>query len=191
MTLYSGRQVDPWSVKPEDIDIASVAHSLSMLCRFGGHSNEFYSVAQHCVRAAQLVPKKDRLQALLHDATESFVQDLIRPVKCMLLRYKELERDIWKQFAARFRLPEEFPASVMQADEVCLKAEIRQFMNPPGRDTELASDYFARVADTDPVPRVWTPREAESMYLMTFSDAVAQYGAYLEGRTLDGELDVF
>lgn len=195
MTLYSGRRVDPWNLAVGDIDIVSIAHSLSLLCRFGGHSTEFYSVAQHSVRVAQRVPKEYRLEGVLHDGTEAFVQDLIRPVKRRLVPYKDLEKKIWQQFSFKFGLGETLSYPVVAADDEVLLSEIRQFLNNPGRDLELAEPYWKDVEEVDPVHRVWSPAEAEAMFMMTYTDAVAQRVKFLQngvvqcGRCSNSECD--
>lgn len=184
MTLSTGRRVDPWNLTVGDIDIVAVAHSLSMLCRFGGHSNKFYSVGQHCVRAAALVPKEDRLEALLHDGTEAYLQDLVRPVKHRMYDYKQLEQKVWQQFAFKYGLNEHLSDSVKKVDNQLLKSEIRQFINNPGRDVELAHPFWDDVEEVDPVDRTWSPDECEAMYLMTYADAVAQRVEFIRNGTV-------
>lgn len=184
MTLYSGRRVDPWNLTVQDVDIQSVAHSLALLCRFGGHSNKFYSVAQHCVRVAATVPKEYRLEGLLHDATEAYIQDVVRPVKHRLFKYKELENHVWQQFSFKYGLPSEMSDIVKKADNALLKSEIRQFVNNPGRDIELAHPFWNDVEEVDEASRTWTPEEAEAMYLMTYADAVAQRVEFIRQGTV-------
>jgi uncharacterized protein len=93
--LISGREVNPFDMSEDDIDIMDIAHSLSMQCRFAGHIPAFYSVAEHSVvavrlyaEALQVAPDELRGQhaywsrsILLHDADEAYLQDLVRPVK--------------------------------------------------------------------------------------------------------------
>src|SRR5690606_2723306 len=77
----SGRKFDLANPTADMVDTADLAHSLSMQCRFNGHTSSFYSVAQHCLLVAELVPEEHKLAALLHDATEAYVGDLVRPLK--------------------------------------------------------------------------------------------------------------
>ncbi len=88
---YSGKLVDISSLK-DDVDINDIAHSLSMKCRFGGHTSMFYSVAEHSLLTEQLVEKvvgipseveelKLRLAALLHDSMEAYLPDFASPNK--------------------------------------------------------------------------------------------------------------
>lgn len=193
MTTYTGRRIDPWNMTSSDIDVISVAHSLSMLCRFGGHSTKFYSVAQHSIRVAQQVAKEYRLEALMHDATESVCQDLIRPIKHRLWKYQELEEYIWQQFAFKYGFPPTMSECVVKADNAVLKSEIRQFLKNPGRDIELANPFWTNVEEVDEVSRALPPEEAEAMFLMCYADALAQRVEFLRtgqikcGRCENGE----
>lgn len=91
--LISGREVDPFEITADEIDIMDIAHSLSMQCRYAGHIPFFYSVAEHCCRAVQLYADELRLSTeelrgdktarsiLLHDADECYIQDMVNPTK--------------------------------------------------------------------------------------------------------------
>src|SRR5215218_7185183 len=73
----SGRRVNPLEPSPDDIDPADIARALANLCRFGGHSRAFYSVAQHSVIVCDLLEQRDAtpdemMAALLHDAAEAW-----------------------------------------------------------------------------------------------------------------------
>lgn len=80
---YLGKEFCFSDVDHEAIDIRDIAHSLSHLCRFTGHTNLFYSVAQHCLLVAEKIPggPEEKLAALLHDAAEAYVGDLSSPLK--------------------------------------------------------------------------------------------------------------
>lgn len=134
----SGLRFDLANPKPDMVDPTDIAHSLSMQCRFNGHTRAFYSVAQHCYLVADLVPAEHQLAALLHDATEAYVGDLVRPLKegmrhfaerlgvCDL--YDDTERMVWIAICQRFDLDPILPACVKRADLVALATEKRDLM---------------------------------------------------------------
>ena len=80
-TTYTGKKFHIFDPSLDEIDIADIAHSLSLICRYGGHLPEHYSVAQHSVLVSNLVPENIALEALLHDAEEAYTGDMIRPFK--------------------------------------------------------------------------------------------------------------
>lgn len=125
-----GAQIYPRSLRPEDVDIEEIAHSLSMLCRFNGHCREFYSVAQHSVLVSRMLPPEHRLCGLLHDATEAYCGDMVRPLKRALPSYQEIEARIWEAVAQRFGLPITLPAEVKLADTRMLQTERRDLLAP-------------------------------------------------------------
>lgn len=81
---YTGRAFDLAAPRADLISTVDIAHSLSMICRFGGHPRRHYSVAQHSLLVAGIVPPEHQLIALLHDATEAYVGDMVRPIKLMM-----------------------------------------------------------------------------------------------------------
>lgn len=81
ISTFSGVQWYPIDPKPEDVVIEDIAHALSMLCRYNGHCEYFYSVAEHCWHLSYAVPKPYQLEALLHDAAEAYTSDIPRPLK--------------------------------------------------------------------------------------------------------------
>ncbi|MFN9115813.1 MAG: phosphohydrolase [Bacteroidota bacterium] len=90
---FTGRHINPFDPDPAAIDIEDIAHALSHICRFTGHTRTFYSVAEHCTRAADYntmtsihgtMGKRSRrlaLATLLHDASEAYLTDIPRPLK--------------------------------------------------------------------------------------------------------------
>ena len=90
---FSGRIVDPLNLKVEDIHIVDIARPLERICRYGGHVKEHYSVAQHCVHVATMArgnPNRIR-QALLHDAAEAYLGDMVSPLKEQLEVFRMAE----------------------------------------------------------------------------------------------------
>ena len=78
----------------EDICIEDIALSLSRQPRFLGHTHKFYSVAQHSVLCAFYANKEQKLDALLHDASEAYMGDLPKPLKHHLPDYNYIEKQI-------------------------------------------------------------------------------------------------
>ena len=107
MNTYSGRKFDPMKIAPEDVYLEDIAHALSLVCRGGGQIRWFYSVGQHSINCAHEALARgwsDRmaLACLLHDASECYISDVIRPVKVHLQNYLEIESmimdAIWEKF---------------------------------------------------------------------------------------------
>lgn len=131
MQTYTGRQFYPLDPRPEDVDERDIAHSLAMQCRYGGHVDRFYSVAEHCVLMAGTFKDPTlALWALLHDATEAYVVDVPRPVKRNLVGYREIEDRVMDAIAARFGLVGDIPAEVHDADNRILLTERDALMKP-------------------------------------------------------------
>src|SRR3954454_351254 len=109
MQTYSGRRFYPMNPRPSEIDPVDIAHALSLLCRYGGHVDRFYSVAEHCVLMSQAVAPENALAALLHDATEAYVCDVPRPLKRQLPGYAAIEAMVWLAIVARFDIALQLP----------------------------------------------------------------------------------
>lgn len=96
---YTGIYMDPFNMKPEEVKAEDIAHSLSMTVRANGHLAHFFSVAQHCINCAKEAKSRGlsvrvQLACLLHDASESYIADVPRPVKHRLTGYAEIEERV-------------------------------------------------------------------------------------------------
>lgn len=109
MYTQSGRVIDPLSFRVTDIDIFDIAHALSMICRYGGHTRKFYSVAEHCCRLADFMLDGNNLlcqAALMHDAAEAYVGDMIQPIKQELVIYEvQVELPVLNKIGEYYDIP--------------------------------------------------------------------------------------
>ena len=113
--MLSGRRLDLLEPSPLDIEIADIAHGLARVARWNGQTKgpHAFSVAQHSVLVERLVAdlsprisREARLMALLHDAPEYVVGDLISPFKAAIgISYKDLELKLQAAIHLRFGLP--------------------------------------------------------------------------------------
>lgn len=161
LTTVSGRALDLQRVTPGDISILDIAHSLSNLCRFAGHTREFYSVAQHSVRVALALPPGLQLAGLLHDAAEAYVADLPRPIKHLLPDYKKIETGVWDAISYRFGLPRFEHPMVKEADNSALRTEWEELMRHP-LPRELRG--VPKLEAAEPLP----PKDAYTLFIQTF-----------------------
>lgn len=169
IALFGGGVLDLCAPDPAVITARSIAHALSMLCRFTGHSRWFYSVAEHSVHCSYLVPPEHAFAALMHDAAEAFVGDVSRPLKMLLPEYRWIEKRIELAVAAKFDLPSQMPAAVKEADLLMLKAEQEQVMDRGREAWDGLEDLDA------PALRIefWSPVEAERMFMGRFRELSA------------------
>lgn len=124
----SGRQFDLLRPTAAMVCPPDIAHALAHLCRFNGHTRTHYSVAQHSLLVASLVPGPHQLVALLHDATEAYIGDMTRPLKALLPNFSETEETLWGVICERFNLDPILPECVIRADLVALATERRDLM---------------------------------------------------------------
>lgn len=84
--------IDFGNPNPDAILMADIALNLSNICRFGGGMRPFYSVAQHSCVVAAMAPKELKQVAMLHDATEAYLGDVVKPLKHIIgEKYAEIE----------------------------------------------------------------------------------------------------
>jgi len=171
MQTWTGVEFYPLDARPDEIHIEDIAHALSMLCRYGGHGYQFYSVAEHSVHIyrwllAQNYAPGVRLAGLLHDATEAYLVDLPRPVKRSLPEYKEAESRLWGVIADRFELTgfeDDLPVTVHEADNRILADEIRQNMTPMAWHDKHDDPLGVAL-------EYWNPQRAEAEFLRAFRE---------------------
>ena len=127
--MLSGRRLDLLGPSPLDIEIEDIARGISRVARWNGQTSGEYplSVAQHSVIVAELLKSynenieiKWQLAALLHDAAEYIISDMITPLKSFLgEEYIQLEEKIQSAINIRFSLPGEIPKKIYKLIKNC------------------------------------------------------------------------
>ncbi len=149
----------------DDVAIEDIAHGLAYQCRFNGQTREFYSVAQHSVMVMSLVPEEHRLAALLHDAAEAYLGDMVKPLKNLFPAFSEIEAQVMDIIGQRFEVElVQLHPSVKWADLVALATEKRDLM-PNSTEPWTYLDGVVPVSQSIwPMP----PRQAKEAFLEAF-----------------------
>lgn len=128
---YRGIRFYPLDPRVEEIDPRDIAHALAHQVRFSGHTRGHYSVLEHSLRVADLVSPENRLYALLHDASEAYLQDVARPLKQLpeFALYRQAEADLMRIVEQRFQLRPGQPEEVDRADKAMLWHEYQALMH--------------------------------------------------------------
>ena len=184
--MLSGRRLDLLNPSPLDIEIEDIAHGLARVARWNGQTkgDHAFSVAQHCVLVAEIFAHLDqgmnsaaRLSALLHDAPEYVIGDMISPFKAALgYDYKDFEIRLMAAIHIRFGLPPQssvrLETSIKKADRTAAYLEATQLA---GFDTGEAEKIFGRPRGLDGEGsqkffrlKPLAPNDASAVYLKAF-----------------------
>lgn len=186
--MLSGRRLDLLDPTPMDIEIEDIAHGLAFVARWNGQTaGDFaYSVAEHSILVtdifAQLCPNaniKWQLAALLHDAPEYVIGDMISPVKASVgPGYQELDRRLTAAIHLRFGLPAILPSNIKKqikkADKISAWHEATQIA---GFTETEATKFFGKPYHDQITPITLTPnapRDVREAYVARFDGLLAQ-----------------
>ena len=167
--VYGHVVMDPINPDPDDITIDSIAHSLSNQCRFAGHTNKFYSVAEHSIHVSNSVPQEDALWGLLHDASEAYLVDFPSPLKYSIFgkSYRAVESHLMEVICEKFGLPYDMPESVVRADIALLGTEVRDLLNS-GPEDELWGPWLTEPPISYSLSDPLNPEAAKRYFLGLF-----------------------
>lgn len=167
---FTGRKFDPLAPRVEDICIEDIAHSLATICRYGGHTKRHYSVAEHSVLVSYLVPKEYAREALLHDAAEAYIGDMIRPLKRLMPEFTKLEATIEVVVAAKFGLRNDPATRAVwkEFDDRILVDETRALMTNPALYKERP--WFQDLKPAGVEIMCYSPAYAEGLFLARFGE---------------------
>jgi len=174
MQTYTGGQFWPLDPRPEDILVVDIAQALSMTCRYNGHVTAFYSVAEHSVILSNFVSPENALAALLHDAAEAYVGDMVRPLKQDMPQFKEAEDKILGMIFAKYGLDTErvddkivpfIPDEVHDADNRILLDEKNQLLARGSYQWHQELNGTKRLGVD---VHCWSPRVAKEEFMYRF-----------------------
>ena len=189
--MLSGRRLNLLDPSPLDVEIEDIAHGLARVARWNGQTKgeHSFSVAQHSLAVEGLTgllnpdwPARWQLAALLHDAPEYVIGDLISPFKAALgLDYKAFEIRLLGAIHVRFGLPPELPAAVTRAIKEADRTSAHfEALLLAGFDTAEAKTYFGSPAEPPGLPEwkarmfdPWPVRTAQERYLTRFKQLAA------------------
>jgi uncharacterized protein len=156
----------PLKPRSEDICIEDIAHALSLQCRFSGHINEFYSVANHSVLVSYICDSKDALFGLLHDASEAYLVDIPKPLKDSgsFEEYKRAENLLQTIIYNKYCQDSEEPISVKEADKILLATEARDLFSG------FHPDWNMPIKPLPFIIKPMSPKEAEKAFLERFKE---------------------
>ncbi|WP_375641516.1 MULTISPECIES: YfbR-like 5'-deoxynucleotidase [unclassified Bartonella] len=186
--MLSGRRLDLLNPSPFDIEIEDIAHGLSRVARWNGQTRgeHAYSVAQHSLLVEQIFQKlfpqsgsNECLYALLHDAPEYVIGDMISPFKAVIgKQYESIEKGIQDAIHMRFSLPVDLSQKLLkkikQADRI---AAYYEAITLAGFNTGEALRYFGspnNILPDDLDLSSYSTQQIENAFLTRFNDLDAQ-----------------
>jgi len=183
----SGKQFFPFNPDIESIDIKDIAHALSNMCRFSGHTVRFYSVAQHSVIVSRMLINDEqdgvqnrllRLAGLLHDAAEAYTFDCPSPILRSFLELKDLQDNLLTLVAKKFDIPPGliFSRQVYISDMRTLMTEKRDLITAHPQSWEIDFEPF-KISPIKPM----LPSEAEEDFLTEFNEIMNLEVTLFEG----------
>jgi len=145
----SGKKIDLLNPKADDISIDDIAHGLAKACRYAGQIKEFYSVARHSILVSRFISYPWKLHGLLHDASESYLGDIVKHLKEFLPDYRAIECKVQGSIYARFGLSWPIEEELKHWDREVLKAEYHYLYGEAAYREEFPGEEFNEEIKSD------------------------------------------
>lgn len=168
INTYTGKKLYPLAPRIENICIRDIAHALSMICRFTGHTQYFSSVAYHSVLVSLFCDPCDALKGLMHDGSEFALTDLSSPIKRSgeFENYKKYEKTLQSMIYTKFCGSDTEPESVKKADLAVLYTEARDLL------PHIHPDWHFKVEPLQIKIEPLSPAQAEQLFLDRFKELI-------------------
>jgi uncharacterized protein len=150
----------------KEVSIYDIAHSLSLLCRFNGHTPFLYSVASHSLIGSYICDEEYAKDFLMHDSTESFIGDMATPLKREMTKFKKVENHIYKTISKKFNLSNPLPKEVKEMDKLMFLMEWSYLMGgskPWGIPFPMSRKEFMNIATL-------SPEKTEKLFVKRYSE---------------------
>lgn len=166
MQTTTGKRFYPLDPHPSEVCIEDISHSLAQLARFNGHTSRFYSVAQHSCLVHDYMPDDLKFLGLMHDATEAYIGDMIRPLKYYNKFFQDVEERVWEAIRRKFKI-----TKARKAMQV-LKHWDNKICAAEKRDLHPQSEFWFGMPECEEVRPItpWSPRYAKGQFMRRFND---------------------
>lgn len=187
MQTITNKEIDLLNPTEDKINIYDIAHGLHYLCRYNGQISKLYTVAQHSVHCAEYVQEKLKddtslteaekrslaLKALLHDAHEAYLGDIVSPLKNVLPDYQKIENHLDDVISDKYNIPRGKPDIIEEADKVILAAELRDLFtdDSEGRRREIIQKFAYKYPNKI---KAESPIESLKMFMRKFLEISEQ-----------------
>lgn len=187
MRTWSGVLVDPLHPQLDTVRIDDIAHALSMVCRYSGHVDAHYSVAQHSIEVSLYLLQMGasplcQLMGLLHDAEEAYFGDMSSPLKKHYPDYRKhgdaMREFIYDKYIPDWRELPMYEDLVHKADQDLYQIERISMLLPYGEAEELCNKKYGRSV----IKYGKEPKEVEAEFLRRFASLGATERVSVEGR---------
>ena len=160
---YCGPLFDFKDPTTDMVRIEDIARGLSNSAHFGGQTEQYFSIAQHCLLVYELIPDEHKesytfgMAALLHDASEAYTGDMVKPLKNMLPEFKKIEDRIMEVIFEKYDLPLRTLKLIKDYDMTAQKIEYQYL--------------FGRNREEKYLP-VMTPKESYDAFMEMFNKLI-------------------
>ncbi|HOZ82165.1 MAG TPA: hypothetical protein PKU82_04485 [Bacteroidia bacterium] len=131
ISTYSGLRFDFINPRPDMVNVLDICKGLANKPHFSGQTPEFFSIAEHCILVESLLPydaePEERLCALIHDGSEAYLPDMIKPIKLLLPLFKDIEDGVQSCIFDYFGLDERYMKRIKKYDIMAQQIEYNVF----------------------------------------------------------------
>jgi hypothetical protein len=169
---YTGKWFAPMEPRVNDVDIVDIAHALSLICRFTGHTKYHYSVAQHSIAVSCLCDPKTMIYGLMHDAAEAYLTDIAHPIKAGFMwngkPFSEVEDHLMEVILNALGVPQ--PSTAARKEVTAIDRSVGVSESIQLMKHQLSWGRNTRVEPANYRVHPWMAEYAEQCFMKKFND---------------------